>query len=92
MVPTAQGAWGSTSNQSGIAAQARAIAVVDAATNWSPVVKCSAGSSRIRSKISRRSDVPSASPPSARYSAARDSTCASPMSWISWAVRPVVVK
>ena len=61
MPSTAHGACGSTSNQSVIAAQARAIAVSDAVTSSSPLVKCSAGSSRIRSKISRRSDVPSAS-------------------------------
>ena len=92
MPSTAHGALGTTSNQSPIAADARASATFEASTSSSPVVKCSAGSVRSFSKISARSSVPTVSGPRARYSSASDATCASPTSWMSWALRRVVVK
>ena len=50
-------------------------------------VWCSDGSSRRRRRRSAaRSPVPTTSGPSARYSAASDSTWPRPISWISWAV------
>ena len=54
----------------------------------------SAASGRCASprRSASRSSVPTTSGPSARYSSASFSICASPISWISWAVLSVVVK
>ena len=89
---TSQSAFGRIPNQSPMAARALAIAVFDAATISSAFVWWSAAIvAEARAKIFGTSSVPTTSWPSVRYSRASYSTCARPMSWISWALSSSVV-